>query len=91
MRVVVAGSTVKLWASMRDTYDWARRWPGSVLRGKRLFAEFDARSGDLIDLTVNGRGGVDVPVHEFNAFTSDMLRASGKVPADHPSIHAPEE
>ena len=74
MRIQKHDSTVKLWLSAKDTYNWAHKagalWPCSVLADKRLFAEFS--DGDLIDYTVNGKL-VNVPADEFNAMTGDFL------------------
>jgi len=85
MRIQITDSSVKLWVSHAETYDWARRpgatWPNSYLAGQRFFAEFDANG--LVDLTVNGKYGVDAPADEFNAITSDFLR--GQLPEDHPA------
>lgn len=86
-RVKVTDRSIELWASERDTYDWATRpgaaWPCSHLRGSRFYAAFDA-SG-LVDTTVDGRRGDDVPADEFSACCADLLEASGKVPAEHPA------
>lgn len=73
----------KIWISADDTYAWARQWPCSTLRGKRVFAEF-APNGDLIDLAVNGRSDADIDGHEFNACVSDFLRK--RFGAEHPAI-----
>jgi len=68
-------SNTKIWASKNDTFDWAHKagacWPCSTISNKRLFIELDA-DGNLIDLTVNGKCGVDVDGHELNAFISDI-------------------
>jgi hypothetical protein len=75
MKIEKTGTTVKLWLSANDTYNWAnapgRRWPCSQLAGKRLFAEFDR--GDLVDYTVDDKDGVDIPGDEFTAITDDYL------------------
>jgi hypothetical protein len=52
------------------------------VRGHRLRADFD-RSGSLVDFTLDGRSGPDVPADEFNAITSDMLR--DRLPKTHPA------
>lgn len=74
MKIVRNGETVKLWASARDTYDWAHKpgawWPCSVVSGKRLFAEF--YKGDLVDVALDGRDA-EIPADEFNAITADLL------------------
>lgn len=80
MRIEKTGTTVKLWLSTKDTYDWAlgradwwgTGWPCSQLSGKRLFAEFD--NGDLVDYAVNGKNGVDIPGDEFTAMTDDFIK-----------------
>ena len=75
MRVKNYGDSVEIWVSARDTYEWARRigaaWPCSELSGKRFYACFDTNG--LLELTVNGKQGVDVDHNEFNAITSDFL------------------
>lgn len=85
MRVQIDENMVRLWLSANDTFYWARRpgqaWPCSEISGRRLFAEFDWNG--LLDLTVDGRHGVDIPASEFNAITSDFL--SDKLPREHPA------
>ena len=75
MRIEKTGSNVRLWLSAKDTCFWATRsgnsWPCSQLAGKRLFAEFNGE--DLVDVTINGKTGVNVPVDEFNAITDDFI------------------
>ena len=86
------GETV-LWLSARDTAEWAKRpgsaWPCSTLAGHALFVAFD-RSGDLLEFAVDGRttGRVvdNTSSHEFNAITSDFLRA--KFGPEHPAIRS---
>jgi hypothetical protein len=84
MRICINPSSVKLWLSSNDTYEWAHRdghaWPGSSLIGRRLFAEFD--SNGLCDLTIDGKSG-DCDVNELNAITSDFLKS--KLPTTHPA------
>jgi hypothetical protein len=60
MRTMIFPGGVKLWLSTNDTYNWAHNWPGSQLRGKSLFAEFDR--GGLVDVAINGRSEADVDV-----------------------------
>lgn len=76
MRIKREGTTVRLWLSANDTYNWAHRpdasWPCSQLAGKRLFAEFD--DGDLIDYSIDGDGYVDMPADEFTAITDDFIK-----------------
>lgn len=78
MRIREHNGNTQLWLSASDTETWATRpgasWPCSQLRGKRVYAEF-ARNGDLVDLTIDGKSGVDVDVNEFNACTQDYLTA----------------
>ena len=50
------GTGFTLWASARDTSEWATgypSWPCSTLRGHRFRADFD--SNGLLDLTIDGR------------------------------------
>lgn len=86
MKITSNEHGTKLWLSANDTYDWANRpgerWPCSQLSGKRVFAEFDSR-GDLVDMAINGKN-IDVDVNEFNAITSDFIKA--KLGKDHPAI-----
>ena len=91
-RVSVTDSTVTLWASARDTYEWASRpgasWPCSALAGKRFAATFD-RNG-LADFTLNGRHPEVVWMLEGNELSccaADLLKASGKVPDSHPAYY----
>ena len=83
MRTNITPGQITLWLSKRDTYDWARRadaaWPCSTIAGKSLVAVFD--QGGLVDITINGRAAGEIDGTEFNAITSDFLRA--KVPEDH--------
>ena len=90
MRVDIGTETVSLRLTADDTREWSRRprasWPCSFLAGKRLLAIFDG--GGLCDLAINnGRGNQDCPADEFNAITSDFLRA-GKLPTEHPAWFA---
>lgn len=71
-RIVMAGSTLKVWLSKRDTYNWARRWPCSELSDRRVFAEFDNRNGDLVDMSIDGTND-DVSSNEFDACLSDFI------------------
>lgn len=83
MRIMITESSVKLWLSMRDTYNWATKpgacWPCSTVSNKHLFAEFD--SNGLVDVALNGRAA-DIDGAEFNAVTSDFLRDT--LPKSHP-------
>jgi hypothetical protein len=85
MRKQVTPSTVKVWLSANDTYNWAHRpgqaWPCSQLSGRRVFAEFD--SNGLIDVALDGKSPAeDVDVTELNACMSDHI---GVLPAGHPA------
>ena len=84
MRALVGDSHVTLWASAHDTYEWAHRardsWIGSELSGRRFAAMFD--SAGLVELTVNGRDGVEVPERELSCCCADLLR--DRLPTDHP-------
>lgn len=80
-RVVCGEGFVHLWISARETSDWARRWPCSTLRNRRVFAAFDR--GGLVDFAIDGRNAPDdLDATEFNAMSSDFL--APKVPVDHP-------
>ena len=84
MRIKDNGDSFTLWASARDTYDWAHKpgaaWPCSTLSGHRFVASFD--TDGLYDLNVQGRG--DWAGDEFSACVSDLVEESGKIPEDHP-------
>ncbi len=74
MRTQKNGTTIKVWLSANDTYNWAHKagasWPGSTLSDKRVFAEFE--DGDLIDVAIDGKSSVDIDAHEFNAMVADL-------------------
>ena len=76
MRIQRYGETVKIWASARDTYNWANRpgesWPCSVLSDNRLFVEL--HKGDLVDIALNGYDTCMVDINELNAFIEDALK-----------------
>lgn len=90
MRIADSGSAVTLWASARDTDDWARKpgaaWPCSTLAGHRFCATFDTNG--LLDLTIDGRWpgeaahGDDVDGNELSAICADLL--SEQIAKDHP-------
>ncbi|MGA0397775.1 MAG: hypothetical protein ACO3O3_11490 [Ilumatobacteraceae bacterium] len=72
MRIIDRGNSIYVSISPDETRDWARSWPCSVLKGKRVQAWFD-RSG-LFDIRINyGRSSSDVDAHEFNALVCDAL------------------
>ena len=76
MRHRETGSSLMIWLSAIDTENWAARpgaaWPCSTLRGRRVFAEFD-RSGDLIDLAIDGgKGDQNCDGNEFKAMLDDF-------------------
>lgn len=77
MRIKRYDQTVKIWASARDTYNWAHRihesWPCSELSGNRVFIELD--KGDLVDFAINGKYG-DIDATELNAFINDILKGT---------------
>ena len=80
----------RLWLSADDTYEWAHRsgasWPCSTLSGHRCYVEFEP-SGDLVDMTIDGRGGNaldDIDGHELTAAASDFL--TERYESDHPAI-----
>lgn len=85
MRIKDNGNSVTLWASARDTYDWATKpgaaWPCSTLSGHRFVAVFD--DGGLVDFSVDGRGGFDADGHELSCICADFLR--GRISEDHPA------
>lgn len=80
MRINKTDWSTQLWLSANDTYDWANKsggkWPCSVLSGHRLYAEFD-KDNNLVDIRIDGRIQriVNCPVDEFNAITSDFMKA----------------
>lgn len=76
MRLKDNGTSIALWLSARDTYDWAHRagesWPCSSLADRRVFCAFD--SNGLYELTVDGKDAPDdIDANELNALTSDFL------------------
>ena len=75
MKRKINGTSVKIWLSANDTYNWAHKdgasWPCSQLSGHMLFAEFD--SNNLVDYSIDGKDGVDIDVCEFNAIMSDFM------------------
>ena len=80
MRIQQNGKSITLWASAKDTYNWAHKsgssWPCSQLSGKRFVATFD--DGDLVDLVVDGKTGadnLDIDANEFDAICRDLLQA----------------
>ncbi len=84
MRITDSGSAVTLWASARDTDDWARKpgaaWPCSTLSGHRFCATFDTNG--LLDLTVDGQEAGDVDGSELSAICADLL--AERIDKDHP-------
>ena len=86
MRIHFNESEIKMWLSANDTYSWANRpgesWPCSALSGHRLFAEFDVRNGDLIDLAIDGKTR-DIDADEFSACCADHLNEY--IPKEHPA------
>jgi hypothetical protein len=87
MRVSINPSSVKIWLSANDTYNWAHKsgasWPGSQLSGCRLFAEFD--SNGLLDLAIDGRSDTDCDGNELSAICADHL--ARKLPREHPAYN----
>ena len=83
MRTHITPDQITLWLSKRDTYDWARKfdaaWPCSTIAGKSLMAVFD--DNGLGFITINGNADGELDGGEFNAITSDFLRA--ELPEDH--------
>lgn len=84
MRIRINPSSVQLWLSSRDTYEWANRdghcWPCSQLSDSRLFVEFD--SNGLCDLTIDGKSG-DCDSNELSAICADFLK--NPLPEAHPA------
>jgi len=83
---MINADSVCLWASTRDTYDWATKtgaaWPCSTLSDRRIFAAFD--SNGLYDIAIDGKDDTsDFDVCEFNALCADLL--AEKLPKDHPA------
>ncbi len=83
MKTQINPTSVKLWLSANDTYDWAHKagasWPCSQLSDKRLFVEFDTNG--LCDIAIDGKPD-DCDANELNAMVSDYLAA--KLPKNHP-------
>jgi hypothetical protein len=80
MRVRIHDTSVSLWLSANDTYQWAHNWPYSELSSRRLYVCFD--SNGLCDLAIDGRNDIDVSANELNAITSDYL--AKRLPRNHP-------
>ena len=63
-----------VWISAKDTYNWAHRagasWPCSTLSGKRLCATI--QNDDLVDITINGKYGIDADGYEVDAILADF-------------------
>lgn len=74
VRKVTKHGYTTVWISADATWRWAMSadWPCSELSNRRLRAEFD-KYGNLVDLQVNGRSGVTVPVQELNAILYDLI------------------
>mgnify|MGYP005829034167 CR=1 FL=1 len=76
MRLQQSQHGFTLWASARDTYDWAHKsgaaWPCSTLAGHRLVAAFD--SNGLYDFTLDGRGAAwgSIDGQELSALVCDL-------------------
>ena len=70
-----------MWASARDTHEWAHKsgasWPCSELSGHRFVAEFDG--GGLVDFSLDGRDA-DVSADELSAIVSDLATEAGLDP-----------
>jgi hypothetical protein len=76
-----SGRAISVRISGRETSDWARRWPCSTLRGKRVRADFDTNG--LLDLALDGgRGAQDCDAHELNALVSDFV--ARRMSREHP-------
>ena len=78
MRVKSISSSIHLWASRRDTYDWAHRpgklWPCSTLSGKSLFVALENSGADIADILLDGREDTThLDWHELRCFLDDML------------------
>ncbi len=75
MKIYRTVTSVKVWLSARDTYNWAHRvgnsWPCSQLSNHRVFAEF-TMNGDLVDFEIDGNPG-DCDATEFNAIIADLV------------------
>jgi len=74
MKIIYDGHSIKMFASKKDTYAWAHKpgaaWPCSQLSGKSLFVEL--WYGDLVNITVNNKYGVDIDSNELHAFIEDI-------------------
>jgi hypothetical protein len=80
------GTTIH--ASDSQLWDWSHRpgsaWPCSYLDDcEQVSATFDRR-GDLVD--IEHPGVEDIPCDEFNAWSSDVLRAANL--PEHPAIRS---
>lgn len=83
MRIKIHDTSVVLWASARDTYDWAHKtgaaWPCSTLSNHRFCAVFD--DNGLMDFTLDGND-FDVDSRELSAICADLV--GQKLPKEHP-------
>jgi hypothetical protein len=77
MKTQTFGKSIKVWLSANDTYKWAHKdgayWPCSQLSGHRVFVEF--YSGNLVDITIDGKSNIDCDATEFNAIMEDVISA----------------
>ena len=86
MRLLDNGDNVVIWASQRDTYNWAHRsgasWPCSTLSDKRFVAAFD--TDGLVEFTVNGSDSnlYEVDSAELSAICADLVGT--KIDSTHP-------
>jgi len=81
MRLQLHGSDAfTAWFSVADTTEWARRWPCSAFRGRRVRVSFD--SNGLYDYTVNGRCP-DVDAHELSALVCSLV--GPRLDPEHPA------
>jgi hypothetical protein len=75
MKINVRNSTVKIWLSTRDTYEWAEEnWPYSIAAGKRLFVEFNQDTG-YFRYTVNDDIEIEIPNDELSGLLTDVLES----------------
>ena len=79
MRIHRYETTIRIWLSANDTYNWAHRpganWPCSQLSGHRVFAEYEY--GDLVDISIDGISidvkSKNVDANELNACIGDHM------------------
>ena len=82
MKFTDHGNGFSLRLSAQETTEWARRWPCSTLRGRRVLVGFD-RSGLLDFLLDGGKGVQDADGHEVSAIVAHFV--GPKLDKGHPA------